>query len=509
MTTFSILAGPTKYSASRAIDELAVAAFGGTYALFIDSSQSANTTEGKAARFTFSGEVVGTGAAFDGANDDVYSPWAAKITSTKAIIGWLYDSSGTTPILKAADNSDPPTLGAGLELSETYPGIDDLKVIRLSDSRSIAMTRRGRRLYNVGISGTTLSEVATEDMLTETLGVRLTDICRLDDSTALLIAAQGALTTTSYVEGTATCSSSNCGAGMGTPDDIGCSGITTGYHQIEFTEKLIGATTAISMRWKTLSGNYGNLYQDARIDGEWVAVRFSASQGTANWRWETDADLSPYEGRQLSGTRLRFDTSTGGHTWSVDSHRITNFYDPNPGHSAWVIHTTDSGITYGAQAYLPHVIGCLSVIGISTTQALVLYCDYDSDDATTGLKAMALSLTGDNVTENTATLLKHADVTAGQLLDLGAGRGEYGVIYEESGAVYFRTCGLNGSTVLDGENQLSIGSYTLENAEVYDANNVIGVMHGASNDGYYVLLGASFDLTTSAGGIPGAVLETT
>ena len=298
---------------------------------------------------------------------------------------------------------------------------------------------------------------------------------------------------------------------MGEPDDIGCDEIaSSGYHQIEFAEKPIGATTAFSVRWITTNGNYGTNHLEAKIDGVWTTIYTSVAQGTSTWKWQNPSgDLSPYEGQQLSGTRLRFSTSTGGHRWSADSHRITNFYDPNPGHSAWVIHTTDSGLTYGAQAYLPHVKNCLSVIGLSTTAALVLYCDYDSQDATTGLKAMVLTLTGDNVTENTGTLLKHANVTAGQLVDLGAGRGEYGVIYEESGAVYVRTVGVVGTAVVDGGNQVSIGgSYTLENADIYAANSVIVAMQGASSDGYYVLLGASFDLTTSAEAIPGAILET-
>lgn len=480
--------GPAKFTGTRTVDAVAVDVFSSGCAIFIDSQSASNIQFGAVNRFTFSGSVVGASAGYDGTYNEVYSAWIAKVDDGRAIASWAPDvgSGSIVPQFAIMDDSDPPSVGTVLNSACGYTGnSDSLKTIVLSASRAVAMARYKRELFNLGISSTTVTKIASTNMFTETLGVALTDICRIDDTTALLIASQGAFTATSYPEGVTTCSGTNCSAAQGTPDNVGATwGSGGGWAQIEFNEKPIGSSTSISARWKTLSSPNGTLYLDAKIDGSWTRIRTSANQGSSVWKWEPGGGLAAYNGQQLSG--IKFGFSSGG-ARAVDTFSISNFYDPNPNHSAWVIHTTGSAITYSAQAYLPGVINCKHVIGLTSTEAFVLYNDYDATDTLTGLKAMVLSLVGDNVLTNTGVLLKNTDVDRAQVVPLWGGI--YGVIYEVDGAMYVRSITVSGTVITDGDDEVSVGgSYTLSNINQYDDNKAIATALGTSDDGYYLLL---------------------
>ena len=482
---------PTKYSGARSIEELAVACFSSSYAIFVDNNKASNTTNGKIVRLNLNGLTLSSDVQYDSLNDIGGYAYIEKINNTHALVSWLYNNiSGGKVKLVVADNGNPPSLGTSLDLVDSYSGPEIQKTIVLSESRAITMMSRKKELYNIGISGSTLTDVAQVNMLTETLGVPLTDICRIDDTTALLIAAQGALTAVQYPTGTVTCSGANCELGVGTPDDVGSTwSAGGGWHQVEFSEKGITSTTAISSRWKTISGGNGTLYLDAKIDGVWTRIRTSSNQGSSVWKWEGGGGLSAYNGRTLSG--IRFGFSSGG-SRGVDSHQISNFYDPNPAHSAWIIHTTGSTITYGAQAYLPNVINCKSVIRAGESKAVIAYNDYVSGDTGTGLKVMVLTITGDNVTENTDVLLRNDNVTSAKLVDIDLG--EFAILYQIASTVFFRTFSISGNNITDDDNELIVATnYSLgKNPSYFKSGffgkNVIVPLLGAANDGYYCIV---------------------
>jgi hypothetical protein len=132
-------------------------------------------------------------------------------------------------------------------------------------------------------------------------------------------------TTLWYPTGSNTCNpaKSNCAQGDGQPDNVWAGSWSIGYHQVEFSPQLVLNQTYVGTYWKTTAGVYGNLYIQAKLDGQWVQVKFSQYQGSVP-RWE-EAGIGQHAGKYISGLRFGFSSSTAGHTFAVDGYRIRDF----------------------------------------------------------------------------------------------------------------------------------------------------------------------------------------
>lgn len=133
-----------------------------------------------------------------------------------------------------------------------------------------------------------------------------------------------------YPVGTNTCNpaKSNCAEGDSQPDNVWAGSWSIGYHQVEFSPQLVLNQTAVASYWKTVAGNYGNVYIDAKLNGIWTRVHFSSSQSSTG-RWE-QIGIGGHVDKYLSGLRLGFSSSVGEpggppHQFMVDGYRIMDF----------------------------------------------------------------------------------------------------------------------------------------------------------------------------------------
>ena len=137
-------------------------------------------------------------------------------------------------------------------------------------------------------------------------------------------------TTLWYPVGTNTCNPtvSNCAQGDGQPDNVWAGPWSIGYHQVEFSPQLVLANTQVGAYWKSVSGVYGNLYIDAKLNGAWTRVHTSLYQSSTG-RWE-QIGLGSHTDKYLSGLRFGFSSTMGvpggpAHQFMVDGYRIMNF----------------------------------------------------------------------------------------------------------------------------------------------------------------------------------------